>query len=167
MAASPELCFDLSLSVEVHIASGHRERVVGGVSSGVLGLGDEVTWSAWHLGFPWRMTSAISSHERPRLFVDEMKSGPFARWRHEHLFLAEDAGTVMLDRAEYSMPLGLIGRLVDRAFLGRYLEQLLVKRNEYIKALAESGPASGKAAPTMRSSNDGRRGGGGNPRGEP
>jgi ligand-binding SRPBCC domain-containing protein len=166
MAASPELCFDLSLSVEVHIASGHRERVVGGVSSGVLGLGDEVTWSAWHLGFPWRMTSAISSHERPRLFVDEMKSGPFARWRHEHLFLAEDAGTVMLDRAEYSMPLGLIGRLVDRAFLG-YLEQLLVKRNEYIKALAESGPASGKAAPTMRSSNDGRRGGGGNPRGEP
>lgn len=136
---------------------------MGGVSSGVLGLGDEVTWSAWHLGLPWRMTSAISCHERPRFFVDEMKSGPFARWRHEHRFLAEEGGTVMLDRAEYSMPFGLIGRLVDRAFLGRYLEQLLVKRNEYIKALAESGTASGNAAPTTRSSTGGRRGEGGSP----
>lgn len=163
IAAPPGRCFDLSLSVEVHVASGHRERVVGGVSSGVLGLGDEVTWSAWHFGWLWRMTSVISRHERPSFFVDEMKSGPFGQWRHEHRFVAVDAGTMMLDKAEYSMPLGLIGRLVDRAFLGHYLQRLLLERNDHIKALAESGAASDNAGPTKRSSTDGRRGAGGTP----
>jgi hypothetical protein len=40
--ASAEQCFDLSLSVDAHTASmaDSGERVVGGVSSGVMGLGD-------------------------------------------------------------------------------------------------------------------------------
>lgn len=103
-----------------------------------MGLGDHVTWRAWHFGIPWTMTSEIVCLERPTCFVDEMKSGPFVRWRHGHSFTPQDGGTVMLDTVEYALPLGWLGSLVDRVVLGRYLKQLLLKRNDYIKSVAEA-----------------------------
>jgi ligand-binding SRPBCC domain-containing protein len=90
------------------------------------------------------MTSVITSLDRPRYFVDEMKSGPFARWRHEHLFSAEGVGTMMLDRVEYALPLGLLGRLADRLLLARYLEQLLLRRNKHITTVAEEEARRGR-----------------------
>ena len=137
VTASPERCFDLSIDVDVHVASGRGERVVRGVDSGMMRLGDEVTWQARHFGIPWRMTSVITTLDRPRYFVDEMKSGPFARWRHEHLFAAEGVGTMMLDKVEYALPLGWFGRLLDRLLLARYLEKLLMRRNKHITTVAE------------------------------
>lgn len=104
-----------------------------------MSLGDQVTWQAWHFGIPWTMKSEIVCLERPTCFVDEMKSGPFARWRHDHRFAAQDGDTVMLDAVEYALPLGWLGSLVDGVFLGRYLKQLLIKRNDYIKSVAEGG----------------------------
>jgi hypothetical protein len=45
IAAPPEVCFDLSLDVDAHMASTFpsRERAIAGVTSGVMRLGDEVT----------------------------------------------------------------------------------------------------------------------------
>lgn len=59
--ASPARCFEMSLSVEAHTASMRHsgERVVDGVTSGVLGLGETVTWHARHCGIPFAMTSRI------------------------------------------------------------------------------------------------------------
>ncbi len=51
--ASLERCFDLSLSVDLHrhsVAHTH-ERPIAGVTSGVMKLGDTVTWGSsafWH-----------------------------------------------------------------------------------------------------------------------
>src|SRR6266487_7011670 len=91
-------CFDLSLSVDAHRASMSQsgERAIGGVTSGVMKLGDTVTWRARHFGIPVRMTSAITEYERPVRFVDEQQRGPFERWRHEHIFTAVDDGTKTL-----------------------------------------------------------------------
>src|SRR5690242_2188229 len=46
--ASPKRCFDLSLNVDLHRHSvAHTsERPVAGVTSGVMKLGDTVTWEA-------------------------------------------------------------------------------------------------------------------------
>lgn len=61
--APPEVCFDLSLDVDLHTQStGAREEIVGGVRSGRMKLGDDV---------PFRMTSKITEYERPDRFVDE------------------------------------------------------------------------------------------------
>jgi ligand-binding SRPBCC domain-containing protein len=87
LQCEPEKAFDLSLSVDAHRESmGNGERAVSGVTSGLLDLGDSVTWQARHFGLPFRMTSAVTDFDRPYRFVDEQTRGPFASWWHEHCF---------------------------------------------------------------------------------
>src|SRR5688572_25674360 len=114
IAAPPQRVFDLSLDVGLHTASmaGSGERVVGGVASGRMRLGDTVTWRARHFGVWWRMTSRISAFDPPGYFVDEQVGGPFRRWRHEHHFESDgDGGTVICDLVDFAAPLGPLGRL--------------------------------------------------------
>lgn len=132
--ATPEACFELSLSVDAHTASmsASGETIVGGVDSGSMKLGETVTWRARHFGVPFRMTSRITAYDAPHRFVDEQVSGPFKRWWHEHVFEPDGTGTVMTDRVEYQAPVPLVGRLVERAVLTRYLTRLLAERNRWI-----------------------------------
>lgn len=137
--SSPEACFAASLSVDAHTASMSRsgERAVGGVTTGVMGLGDTVTWRARHFGVPFRMTSRISAHDAPGRFVDEQVAGPFRRWWHEHRFEPVPGGTRMTDTVEYASPVGPLGRLVERLILTRHLTRLLRTRNHWlVEALA-------------------------------
>jgi ligand-binding SRPBCC domain-containing protein len=132
--ASPGACFELSLSVDAHSESMRQsgEKVVAGVTSGLMRLGDTVTWRARHFGIFFRMTSRISLYEAPHRFVDEQVSGPFASWRHEHRFEVIGAGTRMVDLVDFASPVGPVGRLVDRLVLAGYLTRLLQQRNRWL-----------------------------------
>lgn len=46
--------------------------------------------------------------------------------------------TVMIDRFEFSSPLGLLGRIVDHVFLKGYMRRFIEKRNVILKRKAES-----------------------------
>src|SRR5579862_801065 len=95
IAAPAERCFDLARSVDVHVASTGQtsERVVGGVTQGLLELGESVTWEARHLGVWQRLTARITAMQRPDFFVDEMVAGAFKRFTHVHRFLARSGGS--------------------------------------------------------------------------
>jgi ligand-binding SRPBCC domain-containing protein len=138
--APPSRCFDLARDVDLHQRSTatSRERAVGGVTSGLLGPGDEVTWEATHFGVRQRLTSRITEFDPPRRFTDEMVRGAFRRFRHEHQFLATDGGTEIVDRFDYTSPLGPLGWLADNLFLRRYMSRLLRDRNAYLKQVAEA-----------------------------
>jgi ligand-binding SRPBCC domain-containing protein len=140
VAAPPSRCFDLARDVELHQRStaASRERAVAGVTSGLLGLGDQVTWEATHFGVRQRLTSRITEFDPPRRFVDEMVRGAFRRFRHEHQFLAVEGGTEMVDIFDYTSPLGPLGRLADILFLRHYMTQLLRERNAFLKHEAGS-----------------------------
>jgi ligand-binding SRPBCC domain-containing protein len=141
IAASPRACFDLSLSVDAHTASmgDAGERAVAGRTSGQLRLGETVTWRAVHFGVPFRMTASVTAYDAPHRFVDEQVSGPFRFWRHEHRFHEQpDGGTLMTDLIEFASPLGPLGAAVDRLVLGRYMEQLIVTRNTWLRAALEA-----------------------------
>lgn len=140
IAAEPDVCFDLSRSVDLHLDSFSRtrERAIAGVTSGLMGAGDEVTWEAVHFGVRQRFTSAITEFDRPRRFVDEMKRGAFRRFRHEHEFKPVEAGTLMIDSVDYASPWGPLGKLADVLFVRSYLTRLLTDRNMHIKARAEA-----------------------------
>jgi ligand-binding SRPBCC domain-containing protein len=139
IAAPVELVYELSLSVEEHVASMGRsgEDAVGARRSGTLRNGDEVTWRGRHFGLPFTMTSRVVTTDPPHSFVDEQVRGPFARFRHEHRFTSGLDATVMLDRVSFDAPLGVLGDIVEAMVLRRYLAKIIGERNAYLKTRAE------------------------------
>jgi ligand-binding SRPBCC domain-containing protein len=136
-----EDCFDLARSVEVHLRStaGTGEKVVGGVTKGLIGLNDEVTWEATHFCIRQRLTSRITVMDRPYHFRDSMVRGAFAGFDHDHFFEHTSGVTTMTDVFIYKAPMGLFGRLADALFLENYMKRLLTTRAEVICSLAEAG----------------------------
>ncbi len=139
--ASPEQCFDLSLSVDLHrhsVAHTH-ERPIAGVTSGVMKCGDTVTWEAVHFGIKQQLTTKITAYERPLRFTDEMIQGAFQEIIHHHEFIPQASGTLMIDVFTFRAPLGLLGRCAEILVLTRYMKGLLLIRNRYLKQIAEAG----------------------------
>ena len=123
-----ERCFDLSLSVDLHrhsVAHTH-ERPVAGVTSGILKLGDTVTWEAVHFGIKQHLTTQITAYERPYRFTDEMLKGVFQEITHLHEFVPQPHGTLMIDLFAFHAPLGILGKLAETLFLTRYMRGLLL-----------------------------------------
>ncbi len=139
IAAPIETVFDLARSIDAHVASmtESRERAIAGVTSGLIGLDDDVTWRATHFRIPFTMTSRIVVMDVPTYFVDEQIRGPFARFHHEHRFISVGEATQMIDIIDYSSPFGVLGRSADRIGLERYLRDLIRTRNQHLKAAAE------------------------------
>jgi len=76
--------------------------------------------------------------EYPNYFVDEMVSGAFKSFKHEHLFEQKGEGTLMADIFNYTSPMGMLGKVADRLFLKKYMVNLLLIRNKVIKEHAET-----------------------------
>lgn len=138
--ASPERCFDLARDLDLHLRSMEHtgERAVGGRTSGLICLGEEVTWEARHFGVLHRHTSRITRYERPHHFRDSMTEGRFARFEHDHFFEAHDSGTLMRDVVDFASPFGFLGQVVDAMFMTNYIAKLIGQRNDVIKHAAES-----------------------------
>lgn len=133
-----ERLFDLARSIEAHLDSQKvaGERAVGGVTSGLIGEGQEVTWQARHFGIPLRMTSRITALDFPGSFTDEQVRGPFKSFRHVHEFEATATGSIMTDRVEFAAPFGILGRLVEALVLRHYLQRLIINRGRFLSSMS-------------------------------
>jgi len=140
IAAPPARCFYLALSVDLHAVSARQtqEQIVGGVRSGLLHLGDEVTFRARHFGIWQTLTSKITAYEAPGYFCDEMQQGAFKTMRHAHYFEPEGTDTIMRDVFEFTSPLGVLGKLADALVLSAYLRRFLEQRGAVVKRYAET-----------------------------
>lgn len=142
VGASVERCFDAARDLDLHVKSmAHTgERAVGGRTSGLIELGEEVTWRARHFGIRQHFTSRITGFDRPRYFQDSMQRGAFRSFVHDHYFEAENGGTRMIDVLVFSAPLGPLGWIAEKVLLRRYLTRLLERRGEALAgALRTSG----------------------------
>ena len=138
--ATIEICFDLSLSIDLHKYSMQHtnEEAIAGKTSGLLALNDVVTWQAKHFGITQYLSIKISNYNRPFTFRDEQTKGIFNHFRHDHIFESKDGKVIMIDIFEYQSPFGFLGRIADRLFLEKYMTNLLIQRNKVIKEYAES-----------------------------
>jgi ligand-binding SRPBCC domain-containing protein len=129
--------------VEVHLAgnihSGELAVATAGVTAGLIGLRQRVTWRAKHFGVRHNLTSEITAMDRPVWFQDNMIQGIFRFMKHDHFFqaLSQD-NTRMKDVFHFAAPLPVLGRLAEVAFLTRYMRALLCERNAVVKQIAES-----------------------------
>jgi ligand-binding SRPBCC domain-containing protein len=136
-----QACFDASRNIDIHMASvpkNSKEKAIGGVTSGLIGLNEQVEWKAKHFGFYFRMNVRISEFNSPNLFVDEQTKGPFKKMRHLHHFVSNGENTEMRDEFYFESPLGIIGQFVNYLFLKKHMAHLLMERNRYMKAVLEN-----------------------------
>lgn len=134
-----QVVFDLSRNVDLHKASmyHHNEKIIDGVRTGLMNMGDTVTWKAKHF-FRNRTLKVQLTEVRHQFFVDEMIEGDFKKMRHEHTFKSIAEGTMMIDRFYFETPFGIFGRLINFLILKSYMTRLLQERNGVIKQVAES-----------------------------
>jgi ligand-binding SRPBCC domain-containing protein len=137
---TPEVVFDLARSVDLHKRSTAKsnESAIAGKTEGLMELGDWVTWRAKHFGIYQNLTSKITAFHKPNYFCDEMVSGTFKSFKHEHFFTECEEETLMVDVFDYQSPFSFFGKLADVLFLEKYMERFLKERNEVIREFAES-----------------------------
>jgi len=136
-------CFNLARSVEVHVLGNihfqESATAVGGRTTGLIKLGERVTWRAKHFWRSHELTSEIVRLQSPTYFRDVMVRGIFRSMAHDHYFRQRAGGrTEMRDVFTFAAPLPPRGRIAETMFLGRYMRQLLRERNEVIRQVAES-----------------------------
>ena len=138
--ANKETCFNLARNIDIHQESlkFSAEIAIAGKTSGLIELGESVTWEARHLGFVQHLTSQITEFKQSSYFVDEMVSGAFKSFRHEHVFCESDNNTIMTNVFYFESPYGILGKVANRLFLKKYVSYLLVKRNNFLKQKAEA-----------------------------
>lgn len=135
-----ERVFNLSRSIDLHLISTQKtkEKAVAGVTTGLIGINEEVTWQAQHLFKKRYFTSRITHLNAPFYFRDEMVKGDFSSFEHEHFFEATAYGTYMTDKLLLCSPYGWLGKLADLVFMEKYIHGLIIERNRVIKEVAES-----------------------------
>ncbi|MGF7180845.1 SRPBCC family protein [Tunturiibacter psychrotolerans] len=136
-------CFDLSRSVEVHLLknvhSGEQALAISGLTSGLQGLSDRVTWRAKHFGFWHNLTNEVTAIEPPTYFQVTMNKGIFRSMQADHYFRTLPSGaTEMTDHFRIASPPPILGLVAEKLFLRRYMLALIRERNAVIKQLAES-----------------------------
>ena len=140
IAAPIERVFDLARSIDLHMASTNwtGERAIAGLTSGLIGSGQKVTWKGRHFGVEITHTSSITKYEFPNHFQDCMVQGAFHRFCHDHYFEDSSESTTMKDVMEFEAPWGPLGSLIERIVLKRHMRDLLQRRNECRRRVAES-----------------------------
>ncbi len=106
------------------------------VSDGELAMrtGLRIEYRVSPFGFPQRWVSEISRWDPPHAFVDEQRVGPYRRWHHLHEFRSVPGGTEILDRVDYELPLGPLGRLVEPWLVAPRLGRIFDHRRRVIEA---------------------------------
>jgi hypothetical protein len=135
--------FDLSRSIEVHLLANVHENeqalAVGGLTTGLIGPGEQVTWRAKHFGLWHELTSKATVVRPPTYLQVTMVKGIFRFMQADHLFRdLPSGGTELKDKFAIAAPLPILGPIAQALFLRRYMIALNRERNAVIKQIAES-----------------------------
>ena len=107
-----------------------------------MGAGATIEYRLRVAGFRLGWRSRIEQWEKEKLFVDSQDRGPYRSWWHEHHVSQEGGRTVMEDRVYYSVPGGIVGRLVHRILIAAQLRASFNYRAAAIRF--RFGPAPGE-----------------------
>jgi ligand-binding SRPBCC domain-containing protein len=88
-----------------------------------------IHWSWGVIPLPWAVKIVELSQNH---FVDQMVSGPFRNFRHEHIISGEKDHPVYTDRLIYD-PIG--GTLANSLFVKSYLKSIFLRRHQRMKTL--------------------------------
>jgi ligand-binding SRPBCC domain-containing protein len=87
-------------------------RSAAGVKDAPVEQGTEIRYQIKLHGLPMRWLTEIRKWDPPHRFVDVERSGPYRMWHHTHTFEDHGDRTRMTDVVRYTLPFGVLGRVV-------------------------------------------------------
>lgn len=87
------------------------------------------------LGIPLYWTTKITDYNPPLSFTDEQLKGPYSLWKHTHIFVECNGGTLMTDEVLYSIPYGIWGEIAQKIYVKRELDNIFSFREKIIKKI--------------------------------
>lgn len=97
--------------------------------------GFEISYTIRPMIVPMGWKTTIIEWDPPNRFVDVQTKGPYKSWRHEHSFEETLEGTLMRDRVQYELPLGILGSIAHRLIVARQLKGIFDYRARRIHKL--------------------------------
>lgn len=82
--------------------------------------------------FALNWVSEITAAHKPNYFIDEQRFGPYSFWHHRHSFIKTPDGVLMKDEVYYSLPLGIIGRILHMLVVKNKLKKIFKYRKEVL-----------------------------------
>lgn len=90
------------------------------------------------LHIPLNWCTEIQQVNYQKNFIDFQKKGPYKLWKHFHEFIPNDKGVLMKDTVEYSLPLGVIGKLGHAVFIRKKINYIFSYRYHVLEKLFNS-----------------------------
>lgn len=85
------------------------------------------------LGLPLNWVTEITQVSKPYSFIDEQRFGPYKFWHHRHTFESIPGGTLITDEINYGLPLGIIGRFMNKLMVEKQLNEIFNYRFKYLE----------------------------------
>lgn len=89
-------------------------------------------------GIPAKWQTQITEWNPPHKFTDFQNKGPYNYWHHQHLFYSVQGGTLIIDRVEYEVPFGLLGRMTAGGFVSSDVEKIFNFRTSTLSDLLQT-----------------------------
>ena len=86
-------------------------------------------------GVPVHWLTEIERWNPPFEFLDAQVKGPYKLWRHTHRFFQVEGGTRIVDIVSYTLPFGVLGRIVHKLLVARDLSAIFNHRQQRVHAL--------------------------------
>lgn len=118
------------------ITPGWLDFRVTGMNTNEIQSGTRIDYRLKIRGIPFRWQSEIAEWNPPYYFVDRQIVGPYAEWRHEHLFASDRGGTQCTDHVQYAPPGGkLLAPLINKLIVARDVEGIFEYRRARLAEL--------------------------------
>lgn len=148
VAAPPEEVWEYFQSVEALAEltpPNRRFKIIGKETKVVDGaLHSMRIWLFGVLPVVWK--SRISQVTPPYGFTDQAEKSPFQFWRHRHDLIPADGGTLIRDIVAYIVPLGKLGKAVNKLFVSKDLDKLFEHRHKVLRERFGSPQSSGTSS---------------------
>ncbi len=138
--AAPEKVFafhQLPDAIEKLIPPWENAKIVQKADISVIGSQAIIEQKIFGL-IPSRWVAEHTKYEPPRMFEDVQISGPFAKWRHQHIVLPHEEGAILRDEIEYEAPLWIFGAFAAPFLVQPKLEKMFEYRHKVTKDYCES-----------------------------
>ncbi len=104
-----------------------------------LKLGSEIVLNVTQFGLirnKWHIK--LTEFVENKLITDTQIKGPFAVWKHKHIFEDKGETTLMTDEIEFKLPFGILGDIAYSVFVARLIRNQFEYRQKVTKKILES-----------------------------